>query len=152
MEPPCGQLNPASEKVYEILEGIYKDMFNDFNPDIFHMGGDEVSVSCWNSSESLRNWMLNKGWDLKDQSFYRLWDHFQTRAYERVKKINNGQDIPIILWTSGLTKEENIKYLDPKQVIVQIWTTAYDRTVSTLLKNNFRVIFSNYDALYLDCG
>jgi N-acetyl-beta-hexosaminidase len=45
VEPPCGQLNPTNDTVYEILGGIYRDMFALFKPDIFHMGGDEVRSS-----------------------------------------------------------------------------------------------------------
>jgi N-acetyl-beta-hexosaminidase len=44
VEPPCGQLNPTNDTVYDILGGIYRDMFALFDPDIFHMGGDEVST------------------------------------------------------------------------------------------------------------
>jgi hexosaminidase len=44
VEPPCGQLNPTNDTVYEILGGIYHDIFALFEPDIFHMGGDEVSI------------------------------------------------------------------------------------------------------------
>lgn len=51
VEPPCGQLNPTSEKMYTILEGIYKDMEGLFVSDIFHMGGDEVNLNCWNTSD-----------------------------------------------------------------------------------------------------
>lgn len=53
VEPPCGQLNPTSEDVYNILEGIYKDMSNLFDSDLFHMGGDEVNLNCWNSSSNV---------------------------------------------------------------------------------------------------
>ncbi|XP_012277932.1 chitooligosaccharidolytic beta-N-acetylglucosaminidase [Orussus abietinus] len=152
VEPPCGQLNPSSEKVYEILEGIYRDMIKDFKPDLFHMGGDEVSVSCWRTSEDLSKWMINKGWNSSDSSYYKLWDYFQEKAYERLKKANDGKDIPAILWTSHLTDENNIQYLDPNTYIIQIWTDAKDSTIRRLIKNNFKMIFSNYDALYLDCG
>lgn len=153
VEPPCGQLNPASEKVYEILEAIYTDMFVDFKPDIFHMGGDEVNIQCWNSSQGIRNWMVNeRGWNLTESSFIQLWDYFQQKAYEKVKLANNGKDLPVVLWTSGLTSAENLKHLDPKKYIIQIWTTGTDETIARLVKNDFKVIFSNYDALYLDCG
>lgn len=153
VEPPCGQLNPASERVYEILEGIYQDMIDDFKPDIFHMGGDEVNINCWNSSEPIRKWMMEtKGWDLSESSFIDLWGIFQKRAYEKLKLANGGRDIPVILWTSGLTNEENLKHLDPNKYIIQIWTTGLDLTINRLIKNDFKVIFSNYDALYLDCG
>ncbi|KZC13638.1 Chitooligosaccharidolytic beta-N-acetylglucosaminidase [Dufourea novaeangliae] len=153
VEPPCGQLNPTSEKVYELLEGIYKDMMRDFKPDIFHMGGDEVNLNCWNSSAAVTSWMRTvKGWNLSESSFYKLWDYFQSRALEKVINANDGKSIPVVLWTSGLTSAENIKYLDPSKYIIQIWTSEDDPTIGRLLRNNFRVIFSNYDALYLDCG
>ncbi|XP_031835278.2 beta-hexosaminidase 1 isoform X1 [Nomia melanderi] len=153
VEPPCGQLNPTSEKVYEILEGIYRDMIQDFQPDIFHMGGDEVNLNCWNSSSAITSWMQTvKGWNLSESSFYMLWDHFQSNALKALNVANDGKDIPVVLWTSGLTSAENIQYLNPSKYIVQIWTTKDDSTIDRLLRNNFQIIFSNYDALYLDCG
>ena len=127
-------------------------MVRDFEPDIFHMGGDEVNIKCWNSSNVIKDWMTAKGWNLTSASFIQLWDYFQTKAYDKLTKANNGKEIPAILWTSGLTEEKNLKLLDPKKYIIQIWTTGYDPAIQILLKNNFRVIFSNYDALYLDCG
>ncbi|XP_003249914.1 chitooligosaccharidolytic beta-N-acetylglucosaminidase [Apis mellifera] len=153
VEPPCGQLNPANDKVYEILEGIYKDIMLDFQPDLFHMGGDEVNINCWRSSTSITNWMQTvKHWDLSESSFYKLWHYFQEKAIDKLKIANNGKEIPVILWTSGLTNEENIKYLDPSKYIIQVWTTKNDPVIDRLLRNNFKVIISNYDALYLDCG
>ncbi|XP_066589090.1 chitooligosaccharidolytic beta-N-acetylglucosaminidase [Prorops nasuta] len=152
VEPPCGQLNPTSETVYQTLEAIYKDMIIDFKPDIFHMGGDEVSIKCWSSSEQINNWIVSKGWPLSPPSYYLLWNYFQQRAFEKLTKANKGKEMPVILWTSGLTNEENIKFLDPQKYIIQIWTTGADATIDRLLKNNFKMIFSNYDALYLDCG
>ncbi|XP_014206316.1 chitooligosaccharidolytic beta-N-acetylglucosaminidase [Copidosoma floridanum] len=153
VEPPCGQLNPTSDKVYEILESIFTDMLRDFQPDFFHMGGDEVNINCWNSSDAIRDWMADQGWDASESSFYRLWGHFQARAYEKLAKANGGKELGAVLWTSGLTSEENLlKYLDPKKYIVQIWTTGADATIGRLIKNKFRIILSNYDALYMDCG
>ena len=42
VEPPCGQLNPLKDGVYDVLKGIYLDMLEVFDSDVFHMGGDEV--------------------------------------------------------------------------------------------------------------
>ncbi|KAF7996749.1 hypothetical protein HCN44_002395 [Aphidius gifuensis] len=153
VEPPCGQLNPASEKVYEILEGIYGDMVEDFKPDIFHMGGDEVNINCWNSSSVVTDWMTGvQGWGLKEENFIDLWTMFQERAYQILKKSNGEKDLPVVLWTSGLTSENNLKHLDPEKYIIQIWTTGIDKTIGRLAKGNYKMIFSNYDAWYLDCG
>lgn len=152
VEPPCGQLNPTSERMYEILEGIYKDFLEAFRPDMFHMGGDEINVNCWNSSASIGKWMESRNWTRDTKNFHKLWKHFQDKAYNLLKKLNGGKELPAILWTSDLTNEENIDYLDPKKYIIQIWTTKVDSTIKRLLNKNLRVILSNYDALYFDCG
>ena len=42
VEPPCGQLNPLNDDVYEVLGNIYKSYLEMFDFDMFHIGGDEV--------------------------------------------------------------------------------------------------------------
>jgi hexosaminidase len=50
-------LDPTNEKVYDILEKIYGELYDLFQFDTFHMGADEVNFGCWNSSESIINHM-----------------------------------------------------------------------------------------------
>lgn len=121
VEPPCGQLDPTKDHLYDILEDIYREMYDAFRmPDIFHMGGDEVSVSCWNSSVDIQNWMLNKGWSLKVADFIKLWGHFQDNALARLDKVI-GKKVPIIMWTSHLTEVPYVEqYLDKERYIIQV--------------------------------
>ena len=53
VEPPCGQLNPMKEEIYEILEQIFLEYFEIFHFDSFHYGGDEVDFRCWRSEEAV---------------------------------------------------------------------------------------------------
>lgn len=58
-----------------------------------------------------------------------------------------------MIWTSGLTSNENLnKYVNNTDYIVQVWTTKDDHIINELLQNDFRIILSNYDALYFDSG
>lgn len=153
VEPPCGQLNPTNDTVYEILGGIYRDIFALFDSDMFHMGGDEVNFECWRSSLDIVNWMTSQGMGQTNDDYLQLWDMFQKKAYMKVVEANGGNEIPIVLWTSHLTAEGAIdKYLDNEIYIIQIWTTGRDAAIANLVNKGFRVIFSNYDALYFDCG
>ncbi|XP_066992201.2 chitooligosaccharidolytic beta-N-acetylglucosaminidase [Anabrus simplex] len=153
VEPPCGQLNPTSDKVYQILGGIFSDMLQVFDSDIFHMGGDEVNLNCWNTSEPVTDWMDNNGLARTEEGFMDLWESFQNRAYEKLVAANGGKEMPVILWTSGLTEKGRVdKHLDKDKYIIQIWTKGEDPVVAELVQKGFKVIFSNYDALYLDCG
>ncbi|XP_057331254.1 chitooligosaccharidolytic beta-N-acetylglucosaminidase-like [Microplitis mediator] len=151
--PPCGQLNPISNRVFEILEGLYKDLLEDFEPDVFHMGGDQVNRNCWQSSEVIKRWVNTTDSKLSDADFIHLWASFQKRAYEKLKLANGGKDIQAILWSSDLTKKQNLYQLDNRKYIIQNWMGQDDhQTIKDLFENDFRVIFSQYDVHYLDCG
>lgn len=153
VEPPCGQLDPTKDKVYDVLEDIYREMNDMFtHSDVFHMGGDEVSLSCWNSSVEVQQWMKAQGWGLQEVDFLKLWNHFQTNALQRLDK-SLKDNRPIVMWTSRLTEEPYVdQYLDKDRYIIQIWTTGDDPKIAALLEKGYKLIMSNYDALYLDCG
>lgn len=154
VEPPCGQLDPTKDQLYDILEKIYGDFVDYFSPvdTIFHMGGDEVSTECWNASTDIQSWMKSQGWGLEKSDFMKLWGDFQEKALERWDRVAKTH-VPIILWTSHLTETPYLeKYLNNERYIIQIWTKGDDPKVQTLLENGFKLIISNYDALYLDCG
>lgn len=153
-EAPCGQLDPTQDRVYEILEDIYREMLEMFgHPEWFHMGGDEVKHECWAQSETLNAWMEARGWPLTKPGYMQLWDHFQRNALERLDKVAWQRNEKILMWTSTLTESPYVEqYLDPERYIVQVWTTATDLNIKNLLSKGFELIMSNYDVLYLDCG
>ena len=53
------QLDPTKEKVYDLLEMIYREFYDMFDFDSFHMGADEVHLGCWNSSSQITEFMEN---------------------------------------------------------------------------------------------
>lgn len=153
VEPPCGQLDPTVDELYDVLQDIYREMFELFNPDVFHMGGDEVSTACWNTSEVIRNWMHAQGWGLEEKDFMKLWGYFQDQALAKVDSLTPNEKLPIIMWTSRLTEAPFIdQYLDKDRYIIQVWTTGFDMKIKEILKRGYKMILSNYDALYFDCG
>jgi len=154
VQPPCGQLNIANPNIYPVLGKIYREMIKNFGPlDLFHYGGDEVNVNCWNASQEVSKWMLQKGNGLNDQDYYAEWSAFQNKAYDEFTKANKGRHIPGILWTSHLTEKGHTdRYLDRNKYILQIWSNQTDPLMQEILSKQYRVIFSNYDTMYLDCG
>lgn len=152
-QPPCGQFDPSKNELYEILEDVYREMMESFEPSAFHMGGDEIRFACWNSSESLRNWMGEHEMELNDIGFMKLWNYFQTNALARLDKVSGDKKLPIILWSSTLSELPYlVEYLDKDRYIIQVWGTSNDPKTAALLENGYKIIVSNYDKLYLDCG
>ena len=97
--------------------------------------------------------MQGLGLELTNDNYYGRWSDFQTEAQKRFTLANDGNEIPGILWTSHLTEKGRVaRFLDSKKYIVQIWSQGNDTLIKELIENGFRVIFSNHDAMYLDCG
>jgi hexosaminidase len=150
---PCGQLDPSKKEVYEVLEDIYGEL-NELieGLDIIHQGADEVFMECWNSSKSLQDWMIDRGWGLATEDFMHLWGYFQKNALESLDKALKNK-IPVVLWTSSLTVQPWLsQFLDKSRYVIQVWTKGNDKEIDVLLDEGYNLIMSNYDALYLDCG
>nr|XP_022911133.1 chitooligosaccharidolytic beta-N-acetylglucosaminidase-like isoform X1 [Onthophagus taurus] len=144
------QLNPILEKTYEVLEVIYKDIIEDFNPELFHMGTDEVSLSCWMQDESIKNWMKNRNWDLIEANGARLLNYFQNKALERYRK-HQKIDTPIIIWDGILSQDEYLQNIPQSRYIIQVWNggNGYEKD---LIEKGYNIIISSINPFYLDCG
>ncbi|XP_075234714.1 chitooligosaccharidolytic beta-N-acetylglucosaminidase-like [Lycorma delicatula] len=175
-EPPCGQLNPLIANVYDTLEGLYREYLRLFQTNIFHMGGDEVSFASWLTSEDIVDWIysnstvVNNGTKTPDEldsmstklmlyepsmkeKLIELHSIFQEKALNKLINIDKNKKIDIILWSNELIEIKNINYLKMHNYIIQVWTPANDHNLlNHLLENDFRIILSNSDVLYLDCG
>lgn len=158
VQPPCGQLNPASQGMYQVLETIHKEFLQMFKPSTLHMGGDEVHFGCWNSSDSIIEWLKSEGRGRNEEDFMYIWNYFQTESLKRVETASAEVGIPtprVTLWSSHLTLPEYIHYLDPKSYTIQIWadsSNCIDKTIKTIAEAGLKMIFSNVDGTYLDCG
>ncbi|KAK9502486.1 hypothetical protein O3M35_011257 [Rhynocoris fuscipes] len=153
-QPPCGQLNPANPSLYYTLQTLYEEIQNFFpSKDIFHMGGDEVSISCWNSSTEVIEYMSSLGIPRTKDGFLTLWSEFQKKALEAWDEaIGNNKTRPI-LWSSQLTDIEHIeKYLDKKRYIIETWEGRYDTLPEDLVSKGYSVIYATKDTWYLDHG
>merc|ERR1711874_954662 len=58
-----------------------------------------------------------------------------------------------ISFRSGQREKGHVeKFLSNQEYIIQIWTTGKDEVIKELIEKDYKVIFSNYDAWYFDCG
>lgn len=147
-----GHFDPTKDELYDVLEDIYKDFVDAFTPSIFHIGTDEVGIECWNTSTAIKEWMTAREMEHTTEGFMELWAYYLQKSVERLDK-SLGSTTPLILWTSSLTEEPYLtKYIDKDRYIVQIWLEKNHTDIREMLENGYKLIISNSDSLYLDCG
>lgn len=138
-EPPCGQLNPENEEVYAILEQLYSDIIQITGVnDIFHIGGDDISESCWSRH------LVNRS------TTSEVWAHYMNQVLYRLKLVNQNI-LPnlTIMWVSHLS--ERIK-TDLKEYYPNIGLQIRGGGWSSGGVEGVRSIYSREDAWDLNDG
>ncbi len=156
MEPPCGQLNPVKKEVVGVLEQIYSEWHDIFDFETFHLGADEVNMNCYNTSDVVTDYMAEHGIPRTEEGFIKIWSNFMNESTHAVRRaVPADKPVDYVVWTSHLTQAEYIDNISPDNYTVHIWTDGADvedPQIKLLADKGYQMIFSNYDALYLDCG
>ena len=80
LQPPCGQLNVVNDAMYELLGTIYSSMFSIFDNGLFHMGGEEVYLKCYNDTREITDWMEAAGVARDVDGFMYLLGYYQQKG------------------------------------------------------------------------
>ncbi|KAI8880084.1 glycoside hydrolase family 20 protein [Backusella circina FSU 941] len=135
-EPTTGQLNPIKDKTYDIVNKVIKEVTSLFKDSWYHGGGDEPVYKCWEQDESVRQYMKEKNVTGVD-----LLGSFLEKELDMIRDSKK----TAILWEDAATND-NLPI--PKDVVLQVWTNPLHKAV----KKGYKVIASNYNFWYLDCG
>ncbi|XP_012262166.2 chitooligosaccharidolytic beta-N-acetylglucosaminidase [Athalia rosae] len=157
IQPPCGQLNPVNPYVYDILRNIYKELIEIWgNHEVFHMGGDEVYIPCWNSTKEITDAMTVKGLKRRTEDFLKVWSEFQKTVLKIVDEERgtaSNLNVSAIMWSSYLTNPAVIEqYLDKDRYVIHTWVESGSPIPDELLDLGYRLIISTKNAWYLDHG
>ncbi|KAI0392105.1 glycoside hydrolase family 20 protein [Xylariaceae sp. FL0594] len=136
-EPPCGQLRLNEPKVDVFLDKLMDDLLPRVSPysAYFHTGGDEVNFNMY---------QLDPTVSTNDSAvIVPLLQKFTDKNHARVRKAGLTpfvwEEIPV---SYNVTIGED--------VVVQSWLG--DEAIAALTAKGHKVISSNYNYWYLDCG
>ena len=145
--------------MYEVLQDIHRDLMDMFKTNQVHLGGEEFHFGCWNSSRQVVDWLAERGRGREEEDFLFLWSHFQNTSYQNLEvaseELGMAEPPRVTLWSSQVTWPKYLNYLNPDRHTVQFWTDASDLSepsIKAVAEGGFKMVFSNSDGLYLDCG
>ncbi|XP_021183106.3 probable beta-hexosaminidase fdl [Helicoverpa armigera] len=129
-EPPCGQLNPQNNRVYDVFERLFIETLQLTGcEDMIHLGGSEISERCWEEQFRQAN---NDTMD--------LWLHFTRSILKRLEQRTGQLPNLTIFWMSRLSERfkgelrEYIQHIG-LQVRNSAWTQTYVSGIRTILSH-----------------
>ena len=72
--------------MYEVLSMVYQEFLELFDTDVFHMGGDEVNMNCYNTSKEIRDYLENDNKIGTEEDILDLWRTFQTKVSQILER------------------------------------------------------------------
>jgi len=147
-EPPSGQFNPINDELYNVMEELYRDFMDYFDPEMVHMGGDDVSFKCWQNTPEVLKYLEDRKKEPNSRELFELWNNYQSRAYNKLQDASPGREITPILHSSSFA----LNYVVPQgKYIIQLNEFANVTEIGEYVTKGARVIFSNQDQWNLDC-
>lgn len=133
-------MDPTKDSTYKFLQNLLKEMSNKFHDDFFHIGGDEVDGSCWESNKAIQTFC--KEHNITSSPALQM--YFEEQIVSMLQKLNK---TPII-W------EENFGSTSsgyPKGAIIEVWKNSWGNStvLDALIKKGYTTIFTTRD-WYLD--
>ena len=141
--PTCNMpLDPSSNATFELMERLFTEVTGAISrkglvpEDLFHLGGDEVDLSCWSQVDHVKQWLASN--NMTDRDAYR---YMVERAHDLIYKFGRTP----INWDEVYANFG--KTIDP-QTIIHVWR---DETyVQNATRDGFRVLVSPDGPWYLD--
>eukprot|EP00899_Mesostigma_viride_P006503 jgi/Mesvir1/15854/Mv03401-RA.1 len=136
--PDCREpLNPVSGLAFAVISGLLDELASLFPDPLVHLGGDEVSPTCWDNSTAITEWMSAKG--LNSSTLYEAFVRTgQAATLENRRQPIHWQEVFDNFGKEGLSRD----------VIIQAWYPL--STLASATAAGLRGIRSNSDAWYLD--
>ncbi|CAG2170408.1 unnamed protein product [Oppiella nova] len=135
-----GPLDPSKDNVYTFLEQLFAEVSTTFPDQYFHLGGDEVDFSCWESNPNIKKFMNEKG----IKTYSKLEDYYMQKVLDIVKKL----DKSYIIWEEVFNNGVALKPDTVVHVWIGSWGTDKEKYWRPELHN---VTVKGYRAILSSC-
>lgn len=128
-----GIMNPTKENTYRLLRALFHEVQELFKDKYFHLGGDEINFSCWESNPTIRQYMKDNYMRRSD-----LIALFFRNTFTLLKN-----DSTPIVWQDVFDARVPLNF----DTIVQIWKGGGE-TLVKMIEFGYHVLYST--KWYLD--
>ena len=128
-----GPINAISNVTWPFLSALFTEIVGDFKDQYIHLGGDEVSFSCWASNPDIQQWMEDRGFT----NYARFETFYMSKLLQLMEELNKSY----VVWQEVFDNGNKIK----DDTIIHVWKggSSWGKEMKNVTKAGYRTLLSS---------